>query len=65
MYYVISEYFVETGCDLLSIVEQMPQNQAIERIVFSSENYDDCSTLVEIYDQELNERMEFQEANRG
>lgn len=64
MYYVVSEYYVETGCDLLSIVEQIPENQATH-IKFSSNNYNECLELVEIYDQELNERVAFEEANLG
>ncbi|MEH2396244.1 hypothetical protein [Nostoc sp.] len=65
MYYVISEYYVEAGCELLSIVEQIPKEGAMQHIKFSSENYDDCSELVELYDQELDEQMKFEEANRG
>ncbi|MEH2140854.1 hypothetical protein [Nostoc sp.] len=65
MYYVVLEYYVEAGCELLSIVEQIPENQVIQRIVFSSENYDDCSQLVELYDQELDEQAKFKEANAG
>ncbi|MBN3924012.1 hypothetical protein [Nostoc sp. NMS4] len=64
MYYVISQYYVEAGCELLDIVEIVPKGQAVHIKLFS-ENYDDCADLVDLYAQELNEQVAFEEANLG
>ncbi|MEH2414488.1 hypothetical protein [Nostoc sp.] len=64
MYYILSEYYVEAGCELLDIVETIPEGQAVH-IKFSSKNYDDCAKLVDLYNQELTKQVEFEEANKG
>lgn len=66
MYYVVAEYYVESGCELLEIVENPTQEQlSVMDVRLSSENYDVCSEFVDSYHEELNEQIELSELNKG
>lgn len=62
MYYVVSEYCLEAGCDLLEIKTEIPEDDIV---VFRSENLQDCEECIDLYDAEVREKFEFDELNKG